>query len=245
MWLRNLVVKLELNCLDCIPSLKSPDSEHCKLTFVHSSYSVGGHESSRLLWPQEIPVPMHDTQVCHSSSAIWHLLWQNLRCITSGYPRENPGVDTTQALCLSSRQRANWPSEQHSEWLKEELSRTPQLDQLILHQKVRQVAANPACHDHQTPHTPFLLIKLFTITSQNKTCMQLSFIYSNWAKYLLHHIAAEVLDLDKPARLGKETKDLVYCFFEPAFNLQYLPTKQIFSDEQADHLALVWVSHFE
>lgn len=75
--------------------------------------------------------------------------------------------------------------------------------------------------------------------------MWLSSVYANQVKYLLHHIAAEVLDLEKLARLGKETKDLVYCFFKPVFNLRYLPTKQIFSDEQADHLALVWAPHFQ
>ncbi len=34
------------------------------------------------------------------------------------------------------------------------------------------------------------------------------------------------------------------CFFEPAFNLQYLPTKHIFSDEQANHLAHIWALNF-
>ncbi len=74
--------------------------------------------------------------------------------------------------------------------------------------------------------------------------VRLSSIYANQAKYLLHHITAEVLDTEKLVQLGKETKDLIYCFFEPAFNLQYLPTKQIFSNTQADHLALVWAPHF-
>ena len=46
--------------------------------------------------------------------------------------------------------------------------------------------------------------------------------------------------MEKLEKLSKEMKDLIYCFYEPAFNLQCLPTKQIFSEEQANHLALIW-----
>ncbi len=96
----------------------------------------------------------------------------------------------------------------------------------------------------RSPGSPFLLTKPPTTTLLNKTCGCFS-IYNHRGKYLLHHITAEVLDLDKLTKLGKETKDLVYCFFEPAFNLLYLPMKQIFSDEQTDHLALVLAPHFK
>ena len=94
------------------------------------------------------------------------------------------------------------------------------------------------------PHSPEPAYAIPDQTTYNYLTEQkvkLSLVYNNRKKYLLHHTAAEVLDLEKLTELGRETNDLLYCFFEPA----YLPTKQIFLDEQADHLALIWASQFQ
>ncbi len=137
----------------------------------------------------------------------------------------------------------SWRNIGQAKWMAEELSgegATPGTSRL----SSSDLSSNGDAEPH-LPQPAWAIPDKWVYNFFTEQEVKLSSICNNHKKYQLHHTAVEVLDLDKLEKLGKEVKDLIYCFYKPAFNLQYLPMKQIFSEEQANHLALIWTPQFK